>query len=164
MKTFIIAAAALAANFSAALFSTALADEAADASAANVELAQDYIAAYSTFKTKNMKPFLADDMVFMDETSPQTILFEGKKAVMDGLGEYSKLYKDFSLDYDIARRFESNGVVVFIGHVTYAGAGQDGQAFSGTAPIVTAITIKDGKVVKHADYFDYGSNAVDLDE
>ena len=130
-------------------------------SEATVNIAEQYIAAYSTFNTDNMAPFLADDVVFADPTSPDSILYEGKQAVIDGLGGHSAAYKEFSLVYEFERRYESNGIVVFIAQLTYNGVSKNDQSFTGTAPIVTAVTIKDGKVVKHVDYFDYMSNAID---
>lgn len=133
-------------------------------SEAVIQIAEKYLDAYSTFKTKNMAPFLADEIIFTDPTSPTSIMFDGKNAVIDGLDSVTKDYKKFTLNYDVERRFESNGVVVFIGQVTYNGMTKNDQSFSATAPIVTAITIKDGKVVMHADYFDYASNAVDMGE
>ena len=113
----------------------------------------------------NAMPADSVDMVFADPTSTEqnadggAFMFDGKDAVLKGLGDYAAQYKSFSVDYDIERRYESNGVVVFVAELTYNLVTNDDQTFSGAAPIVTAITVKDGKVVKHLDLYDYAGNA-----
>ena len=129
-----------------------------------VSVAEDYLAAYSTFNVDTMAPFLSDDMVFYDPTSTTenadggSFVFEGKDAVLKGLGDYAAQYKSFSVAYDVERRYESNGVVVFVAQLTYELMTNDDKHFTGTAPIVTAITVKDGKIVKHLDLYDYAGN------
>ncbi len=151
------------------LAASPLAAEDMTSSEKTVKIAEDYLAAYSTFKVENMAPFMADEMVFTDPTSTDqdadggSFSYQGKQAVMKGLGGYAAQYKDFNLDYSVERRYESNGVVVFIAQLTYKGVTPEDQAFSGTAPIVTAVTVKDGKVVRHEDLYDYKGNAVDVE-
>lgn len=148
------------------LVSPAFADEVAESK--TVAIAKDYIAAYSTFDVSVMEPFLADDMVFFDPTSStqnangEPFKFEGKEAVMQGLGDYASQFESFALTYDVERYYESQDIVVFVAQLGYEGATKDGQSFAGGGPIVTAITVKDGKVVRHVDYFDYNQNAVEL--
>jgi len=138
------------------------------ASEAPVALAKEYLAAYSTFDVTVMEPFLSEDMVFHDPTSSNqnaggtSFFYEGKQAVMKGLGDYAAQFASFTLDYKIERQYESNGVVVFIAQISYMGESKVGDKFAGSAPIVTAITVKDGKVVRHTDYFDYKANAEDF--
>ena len=147
------------------LITPAFAEEATKSE--TVTIAEDYIAAYSTFDVSVMEPFFADDMIFFDPTSSSQnadggpLRFEGKDAVMKGLGDVAGQYASFSLNYSVERHYESQGVVVFVAMLTYEGETKDGQTFEGGAPIVTAITVKDGKVVRHIDYFDYKGNAVD---
>lgn len=134
-----------------------------------VEAAQKYLAAYSAFDMEKMAPLISDDMVFTDPTKPletnggEPFIHSGKDAVLGALGGYAKLYKEFSLDYDIRRYFESNGAVIFEGDITYNILTDDQQTLTGTAPIVTIITVKDGKIVEHRDYYDYAGNAVNAD-
>ncbi len=152
-----------------ALFASPLAAAEPTASDITVKTAEDYLAAYSTFKVENMAPYMADDMVFTDPTSTNqgadggSFTYEGKVAVMKGLGDYAAQYKDFSLEYDLERRYESNGVVVFVGAITYTLVSPSNQTFTGTAPIVTAITVKDGKVVRHEDLYDYAGNVKEFE-
>lgn len=133
---------------------------------ATVSIAEDYLAAYSTFDTAAMAPFLADEMVFYDPTSANQsadsgpFMFEGKDAVLKGLGDYAGQYQSFSVDYDIERQYESEGVVVFIAMLSWTVISPDGETATGSAPIVTAVTVKDGKVIKHTDYYDYKGNAI----
>jgi len=139
-----------------------------DESEARIALAKEYLAAYSTFDVTIMEPFLSEDMVFHDPTSSNqnaggtSFFYEGKQAVMKGLGDYAAQFASFTLDYKIERQYESNGVVVFIAQISYMGESKAGDKFAGSAPIVTAITVKDGKVVRHTDYFDYKANAEDF--
>ena len=84
----------------------------------------------------------------------------GKKAVLKGLGDYASQYKSFTVDYDVERRYESEGVVVFVAILNWNLVTADDTTANGSAPMVTAITVKDGKVVKHTDYYDYKGNAV----
>lgn len=140
-----------------------------DKSADAIAVAEHYLTAYSTFEPAKMAPYLADDMTFYDPTSTNqtasggAFQFDGKAAVLKGLGDYAAQFNAFSVTYAVKRRYESAGVVVFIADLTYQGEGKDGQTFSGGAPIVTVITVKGGKVVQHTDYFDYVGNAVSFD-
>ena len=87
-------------------------------------------------------------MIFTDPTKPpelnegKSFTHNGKQAILSALGGYAKLYEEFYLDYKIERRFESNGVVVFIGDITYNILTEDGQSLTGTAPIVTTVTVE----------------------
>ncbi len=149
------------------LISPAYAQEAD--SSTTISIAKDYLTAYSTFDTAAMAPFLADDMVFYDPTSANqsadggAFMFEGKEAVLKGLGDYAGQYQSFSVDYDIERQYESEGVVVFVAMLTWTVTSPDGESATGSAPIVTAVTVKDGKIIKHTDYYDYKGNAVSSD-
>jgi len=143
------------------------ADPAAN-SAANIEVAEAYLAAYSTFDPDRMEPFLTEDAVFEDLTSTTqnasggAFVFTGKQAILQGLGDYAAQYERFSVSYSPERRYESNGAVVFIAQLSYDLETRDGRTFEGTAPIVTVITVRDGKVARHVDYYDYNGNAVDF--
>jgi len=145
---------------------TAIAQTAADETATSV--AEAYLAAYSTFDVSKMAPFYADDAVFNDPTSVGQIpghagfIFDGKDAILKGIGDYAGTYKSLSLKYDLQRRYESAGIVVFIAKLTYEGETKDGQEFSGGSPIVTVVEVKGGKVTRHSDYFDYKQNAVEF--
>ncbi|MEM9616414.1 MAG: nuclear transport factor 2 family protein [Pseudomonadota bacterium] len=136
---------------------------------ATVSIAEDYLAAYSTFDTAVMAPFLAEDMVFYDPTSANQsadggpFMFEGKDEVLKGLGDYAGQYQSLSVDYDVERQYESEGVVVFVATLTWTVISPGGESASGSAPIVTAVTVKDSKVIKHTDYYDYKGNAVSFD-
>lgn len=155
------------AAIAASLFTSAFAGETPKTDA--VDVATDYLAAYSTFDVAKMAPFYADDAAFNDPTSHGQIpgqaefTFEGKDAILKGLGTYAAGYNAFSVHYDIRRRFVSAGNVVFIADLTYEGETKSGEKFSGGAPIVTVIKVTDGKVSRHTDYFDYEGNSKDFD-
>ena len=140
-----------------------------DKNAAIIKIAEDYIAAYSTFDVDVIEPFIADDAIFSDPTSKDQnasggqFMFVGKKAILKGLGEYAAQYKSFTLVYDVERRYVANNVVVFVAQLTYTVIALDDQVYTDTAPIVTAITVKDSKVKQHIDLYDYDGNAVDFE-
>lgn len=135
-----------------------------------IDVAERYLAAYSTFDPEKMAPFYADDAVFSDPTSTTQnaeggpFIFEGKEAILKGLGDYAAQYKSFSVSYDVERRYESNGVVVFVSTLSYVAVTNDDQTYTGAAPIVTAVEVRDGKVARHTDYYDYAGNAVNMSD
>ncbi len=147
----------------------ALAQEKPAADAA-IAVAEDYLAAYSTFDMAKIEPYLADNMTFNDPTSMGqapgggSFNFAGKTEVLEELGKFAASNKTFSVSYDVERRYESAGVVVFVAQLSYVGETHEGQAFAGSAPIVTAVTVTDGKISAHYDFFDYAGNAVDFGE
>ncbi len=131
-----------------------------------VRIAEEYLAAYSSYDANLIAPHISDDMIFYDPTSSNEnadsgpFIFEGKEAVLKGLGDYASQYKSFSVDYAVERRYESEGVVVFVAMLTWNILTANDATATGSSPIVTAVTVKDGKVVKHTDYYDYKGNAV----
>lgn len=154
-----------------ALFSTvtvALADDEKASSEAVIAVAEDYLAAYSSFDMSRMEPFLADDMKFNDPTSlgqapgGGAFQFDGKAEVLEQLGAFADGFNSFSVSYEVERRYESAGVVVFVAQLSFAGESKDGNSFEGSAPIVTAVTVTDGKISAHYDFFDYAGNAVNF--
>ncbi len=155
-----------------ALFSSVAmaAAEEKPSSEAVIAVAESYLAAYSTFEMEKIEPFLTDDMTFNDPTSAGqapgggAFQFEGKTQVLKELGTFADSNKSFSVDYDVERRYESAGVVVFVAQLNYEGETHEGQKFAGAAPIVTAVTVTDGKISAHYDFFDYLENAVDFSD
>ena len=151
-------------------FAVALAEEEKPSSESIIAVAEAYLAAYSTFDMDKIGPFLADDMTFNDPTSMGqapgggSFDFAGKAQVLEELGKFAASNKSFSVSYDVERRYESAGVVVFVAQLSYEGETHDGNAFEGAAPIVTAVTVTDGKISAHYDFFDYAENAVEFGE
>ena len=151
-------------------FAVAFAEEEKPSSESIIAVAEAYLAAYSTFDMDKMEPFLTDDMTFNDPTSMGqapgggSFNFTGKTLVLEKLGDFAAGNKSFSVSYDVERRYESAGVVVFVAQLTYKGESHAGNAFEGSSPIVTAVTVTDGKISAHYDFFDYARNAVNFDE
>jgi ketosteroid isomerase-like protein len=167
MKTRIASLAATAALS----FSSVSAAEGLRESEARIALAKQYLTAYSTFDVAKMEPFLSEEMVFEDPTTTSSqnsdgehLVYDGKEAVLKGLGGHSAQFASFSIHYQIERQYESNGVVVFVAQLSYTGEAKSGEKFTGGAPIVTAVTVKDGKITRHTDYFDYKENAKEFSE
>lgn len=154
--------------FSLALMLTPAAASEPVGSAEIVSRATAYLDAYSTFDPEKIAPFLSDDAVFEDPTSTDEaanggpFLFNGKAAILEGLGEYAAQYNAFTVSYEIERQYESNGSVVFVARLSYTAEAKDGRVFTGAAPIVTVVQVRDGMIVRHTDYYDYAGNAVEF--
>lgn len=148
--------------------SGANAEEDKEVSKKTVALAREYIEAYSTFDTANFGSYYTDDAVFTDPTSTDQdangnpFVYKGKEAIIKALSDYAAKYGRFTLNYDVERLYESNGVVVFVAILGWDLETKDGRTANGSAPMVTAVTVKDRKIAAHTDYYDYQGNAVNL--
>ena len=59
------------------------------------------------------------------------------------------------LEYELANVFESNGRVVFIGHVNAYYPRSAGGTSRFRSRIITVITVEAGQVARHEDFADY---------
>jgi ketosteroid isomerase-like protein len=118
-------------------------------------LARDYLAAYSAVDTAAMARFLSSDAVFADQTAQPAdggpIILNGRDAFLKQFGTYGLS----RLEYELANVFESNGRVVFIGHVNAFYPRRAGGTLRFRSRIVTVITVEAGKVARHEDFADY---------
>lgn len=132
----------------------AVAARAAGPSAAE-QLARDYLAAYAAVDTAAMARLLSADAVFADQTARPA---DGGPIVLNGRDTFLKQLKTYGLsrlEYELASVFESNGRVVFIGHVNAFYPREGGGASRFRSRIVTVITVEAGKVARHEDFADY---------
>jgi ketosteroid isomerase-like protein len=125
-------------------------------------LAREYMAHYSAVDWDSMETFLAEDVVFSDPTAlgadlgPDGIQHTGRTEAMSMLREFSQQYQPIELGFVWDTVFESNGRVVFMGHVNALyPTEQDGQVFRWRAEQVTVITVRDGEIIRHDDFANY---------
>ncbi|MEZ5892217.1 MAG: hypothetical protein R3C58_03610 [Parvularculaceae bacterium] len=108
-----------------------------------VSVAEGYLAAYSTFcqGRKRWRSFMSDDMVFIDPTLDQSgcvrrNFFLPRKSGGDerarrlSAAQYKRLSHRLRR---VKRCYESNGVVVFIGDLTYTLVSKKDETFTGEA-------------------------------
>tara|TARA_R110000868_G_scaffold45045_3_gene149906 strand:- start:50993 stop:51484 length:492 start_codon:yes stop_codon:yes gene_type:complete len=121
-------------------------------------VAEAYLAAYESQDYETMRTLYADDAVFVDPTSfhlssMPPIEWQGPETIIAGIASWGLAH----IDYHPERSFTASGAVVFEGDadVYYTTPGGD-RVFN--YPIVTIITISDGRVVEHRDYTDYAGS------
>ena len=132
----------------------AVAARAGEPSAAE-RLARDYLAAYSAADTVAMARFLSYDAVFADQTARPA---DGGPIVLIGRDVFLKQFQTYGLkrlEYELANVFESNGRVVFIGHVNASYPRSAGGTSRFRSRIITVITVEAGQVARHEDFADY---------
>ncbi|MBO6795679.1 nuclear transport factor 2 family protein [Maricaulis sp.] len=127
-------------------------------------IARDYMAAYSQVDLERMQSFLADDAVFEDRTAlgegvgPDGLSYDNSASVMEMLNQFRATYNPIELGFAWDTVFESNGRVIFSGHVNALYPTQDvTQNFRWRAEQVTVITVRDGHVVRHQDFASYAN-------
>jgi ketosteroid isomerase-like protein len=126
-------------------------------------VARQYIAAYSAADWDAMAPFMAEDFVLVDRTSPEFggQEFRGSEAVLAMLRDFGKSSKIIGLFLDFPVVFESSGIVVFTGHVnTLSRTPEEGFGQQWRAEQVTILTIRDGKVARHEDFANYSAPVI----
>ena len=128
------------------------------------QLAREYMEHYSAVDWDAMEAFLAEDAVFADTTAmgpdygEDGVMYEGRDEVMASLRSFSARYNPIELGFEWDTVFESNGRVVFMGHVNALyPARTEGQNFRWRAEQVTVVTVRDGKAIRHDDYANYAT-------
>jgi len=120
-------------------------------------LARDYLSAYAAVDTVAMARLLASDAVFADQTARPA---DGGPIVLNGRDTFLQKLKTYGLsrlEYELADVFESNGRVVFVGHVNAFYPRESAGTLRFRSRIVTVITVDAGKVARHEDFADYAN-------
>jgi len=131
--------------------------------AQTIATAQEYLAAYSRMDLKALERLYAEDAVFDDPTSTKVqgiggpFVWHGRKEILAHIGEWAKSMQ--SLNYDVERVYEASGHVVFVGDVKPLVVTPEGLV-QNVYPIVTIVTVADGRVVEHRDYTNYAAGRV----
>ncbi|MGE0737457.1 MAG: nuclear transport factor 2 family protein [Alphaproteobacteria bacterium] len=134
--------------------------------AATISVARAYLEAYQRLDVQRLESHYADDVEFNDPTSLRVagiggpFVWRGREAVLSGVRRWARSIQ--SLNYDIDRIYEASGRVVFVGGVTSA-VRTPGGLVRYRYPIVTIVTISDGRISEHRDYTDY-AGAVQVPE
>lgn len=131
--------------------------------AAVIAQASAYLDAYQKLDTAALDRLYAEDAVFNDPTSATVpgiggpFVWKGRTAILSGLREWAKTTK--SLNYDVERRYEASNHVVFVGAVKPLIKTTKGDV-QYRYPIVTIVTITNGRVSEHRDYTNYAAGHV----
>lgn len=131
--------------------------------AAVIAQANAYLEAYARLDTAALERLYAEDAVFNDPTSAAVpgiggpFAWKGRAEILGRLREWAKTTK--SLTYDVERLFEASNHVVFVGAVRPLVKTAQGEV-QYRYPIVTIITITNGRVSEHRDYTNYGAGSV----
>lgn len=123
-----------------------------------IEAARSYLVAYGDLDTDALAQIYADDAVFIDETSrimPAPFIWHGRDQILEQLAKW-RADSVNHIGYDVTSVFEAAGRVVFIGHVVTDLDGPNGPVRY-RFPIVTIVTMTEGRVAEHRDYVDYHS-------
>lgn len=136
----------------------------AQSAAGDEELARTYIDHYSRLDWDAMEALMAEDVVFSDATAQgegigaDGLHHEGRAETMQALRDFSARYNPIELGFVWDDIFESNGRVVFIGHVNATFPTEDpGEVFRWRARQVSVVTVRDGLVVQHDDFANYAT-------
>jgi ketosteroid isomerase-like protein len=120
------------------------------------QIAEAYLAAYERQDHGAMRALYADNARFIDPTSfaiadiTAPIDWLGADAIIAGIASWGIDH----LSYEIDRSYQSSNAVIFDGRTVVSyGSGADTRRFN--YPIITIITVRDGKVVEHRDYTDF---------
>ncbi len=123
-------------------------------------LADDYMQAYSEFDMKRLAEFYSDDAIFIDPTSEiwgdKAVKMYGKEQIFKRWEALFLRFDKISAAYNVKTKYHSAGHSVYTGKVKFSTV-KKGEAETSTscAFITTIISVKEGKVVEHRDYFDY---------
>ncbi|GJM43671.1 MAG: hypothetical protein DHS20C21_05130 [Gemmatimonadota bacterium] len=123
-----------------------------------VDVADQYLAAYQRQDLDRLEELYAEHARFLDPTSTQAGLASGPVA-WSGRSEILRNLRATDgttvvLQYDILRKFEHSGVVVYVADVTYRMVSPT-QVWTGTTPVITIVTVEGTRVTEHRDYTDY---------
>lgn len=134
-------------------------DVSAQGSAA-MRIAMDYIDAYGAFDLERVETFYAEDAVFTDPTSFEFTDFgapyhwEGREAIIRELHELKTESGVVAVTYKSSQVYEASGRVVFVADLQPVYNTKEGVVRT-QVPIVTIVTVRNGKVIEHRDYADY---------
>lgn len=141
------------------LASLLLASSAMAADDAQMLLARRYMQAYDALDAGGMGELLAEDVQFSDRTTPPEYggpaEHDGKAALLAAIGSLRSKGGMRELGLQWQQVFSSGDQVVFIGQVNALALGRNGGWLRWRTGLVTAVTIQNGKIVRHQDFADY---------
>lgn len=132
----------------------------ADPRAETIAVADAYMAAYQELDEAALAGFYADDARFFDPTSydmegfAAPFDFHGRDAILAGIATFKTDYGLVRVPYAVTTKIAGMHDVAYIGEVQ-SEVRVKGEMQRYAYPIVTIITVRDGKVIEHRDYVDY---------
>lgn len=122
-------------------------------------VAQAYMQAYSNADWDTMGDYMAEDFVLIDRTNPDPGFepeHRGRDVALQMLRNFGAEQGVIDLGMEFPVVFESNDIVVFSGHVNIEAAppGAD-YGYRWRTEMVSVLTMRDGRVVRHEDYANY---------
>lgn len=131
-----------------------------DQPATSMDIARAYISAYEQQDFDAMRGLMADDAVFIDPTSfdmafVQTpIHWTGPDEILGGVSAWNIARGEYHFD----RVYEAAGRVVFDASMDVYYATSEGER-GFRYPIITIVTVEDGRVTEHRDYTGFNEMA-----
>lgn len=123
-------------------------------------IARAYMQAYSDADWDAMAPFMAEDFVLVDRTNPDPTFqpeYKGPDAALRMMRAFGRDQGVIELGFDFPVVFESNNIVVFSGFVNVHAAPPGADfAYKWRTEQVSVIAVRDGMVVRHEDFANYG--------
>lgn len=123
-----------------------------------IAIADAYMSAYHHLDLEALETLYDEDAVFIDPTvagQPEVFSWTGRDRILGELAGWRTGMVRFEFQAD--RVFESAGRVVYIGHVVSEVRRANGSR-KFTYPLVTIVTVQDGRIVEHRDYTDYAAS------
>lgn len=123
-------------------------------------VARAYLAAYETVDLPALEALAAEDIVFLDESAPSGMwggpyVFNGRAAWLEGMGGFVRDGGLIDMHQDHEFAYQSGVQMLFAGHVDARYRSPRGGVRHLYGRIVTVITVRDGRVVRHQDIADY---------
>lgn len=119
----------------------------------------DYMKAFFAFDVKKLSEYYTEDAIFRDPTSEvwgeeSAWNMDGKEQIMKKMNSFLSNYDEVTIQYNVKTRYESGGHHVFTGKskVSYE---KQGALETACVAVTSVVSVKDGKVVEHRDYYDY---------
>lgn len=135
-----------------------------EATLSTLDIAQAYLQAYEAQDFDRLRGYYSDDAVFIDQTSfgvaqvEEDIHWQGPDAIIAGIKSWGLARGQYRLD----RVFESSNIVVFDAEMDAVYETSAGTRIY-RYPIITILTIENGKVMEHRDYTAF-NNVTDVSE
>lgn len=123
-----------------------------------IAIADAYMSAYHHLDLETLETLYDEDAVFIDPTvagQPEVFSWTGRDRILGELAGWRTGMVRFEFQAD--RVFESAGRVVYIGHVVSEVRRANGSR-KFTYPLVTIVTVQDGRIAEHRDYTDYAAS------
>lgn len=123
-------------------------------------IATAFVEAYGTLDLDTLAALAAEDIVVVDESAPSgdwggPYRFNGRDAWLEGMAGFARDGGLIDMRQEHDQSWQSGEKMIFIGRVDARYRAEAGGVVHVRGRIVTIITVRDGKVVRHEDVADY---------